>query len=85
MPFGNEVVVIARTAFTWMVSCAVAVCGAGTEVSVPFTVNVLLPVVVGAPVMAPVAAFSIRPAGSEPTEMLQVTGGVPPAVVSVAL
>src|SRR5438034_1916155 len=39
--------------------------------SVRFTVNVLVPVAVGVPVMAPVEGFRVSPAGSDPV-ILQV-------------
>ena len=85
VPAGNVVVVILRAAIIWMLSCFVAVCAVGTVESVALTVNVVVPAVpVGVPVIAPVLAFSKRPAGSAPTEMVQVTGGVPPALSNVA-
>jgi hypothetical protein len=39
--------------------------------------------VVGVPVIAPVVAFSVSPAGNEPTETLKVYGAVPPLAVTV--
>jgi len=39
--------------------------------------------VVGVPVIVPVVAFSVRPAGKEPTETLKVYGDVPPLAVTV--
>ena len=39
---------------------------------------------VGVPVMAPVAAFSCRPAGKAPLVSVQVYGATPPVAVSVA-
>ena len=36
---------------------------------------------VGVPVIAPVFAFSVRPAGSVPAETLYVYGAVPPEAV----
>lgn len=50
-----------------------AVCDCdGSEESMTLTVKVAVPVAVGVPVIAPVAPFKLRPAGSVPSEMLQV-------------
>ena len=68
-----------------MLSCFVAVCAVGVVESVAMTVKVVVAAVVGLPVMAPVLAFNVNPAGSAPTEMDQVTGGFPPALWSIAL
>ena len=51
--------------------------------SVTSAVNPDAPALVGVPVIAPVAAFSVSPAGSEPVSSDQVYGGVPPVAVSV--
>ncbi len=67
-----------------MLSAWVAVCAVGVVESVALTVKLLVPAVVGVPVMAPVLALSDRPTGSVPV-MLQVTGAVPPLDWSVAL
>jgi hypothetical protein len=51
------------------------------------TVNVLLPDPVGSPAIAtelPVLPCSESPAGSEPEEMLQVKGVLPPVALMVA-
>jgi hypothetical protein len=48
-------------------------------------VNEKDPAQVGVPVRAPVAIFSLRPAGSRPLEVVQVYGGTPPVAVSVAV
>jgi len=50
--------------------------------STAFTVKPKLPAVVGVPVIAPVALFSARPAGSAPAEMEYVYGDVPPEAVA---
>jgi hypothetical protein len=84
VPFGKDEVVIVSAVMIVILSCFVAVCAVGTEESVAFTVNVVVPAAVGVPVMAPVLAFRLAHDGSVPAEMLHVTGGVPPAVCSVA-
>ena len=48
------------------------------------TVNVVVPVALGVPVMAPLA-LRLAQDGSEPVEILHVTGGLPPALSKVAL
>ena len=50
------------------------------KVSATQTVNGKVPVAVGAPVIVPVLAFKLRPGGSAPAEMLQVSGPVPVAI-----
>jgi len=45
---------------------------AGEPESVTLTVKLEVPAVVGVPEIAPVAAVSVRPAGSEPEVMLQL-------------
>ena len=52
--------------------------------SVTFTVNDEVPDAVGVPEIAPVEAFSDRPAGSEPLLTLHEYGVVPPLACSVA-
>ena len=47
------------------------------------TVNVELPAEVGVPVIAPVEALSVSPAGKEPAEIAQVTPDVSDVSVSV--
>ena len=60
-----------------------AVCGVPAE-SCTWTVKFDVPAVVGVPVIAPVAAFKLRPAGSEPVITVQLTyGGVPPVAPNV--
>ena len=84
-PLGSDAVVIESAATTVMLSALVAVCAVGVEESVALTVKLVVPVAFGVPVMAPVLVFRLAQEGSEPTEMLQVTGGLPPALCSVAL
>ena len=57
---------------------------AGLAESVARTVKLKVPLAVGVPVMAPVAAFKLSPAGSEPLVIDQVYGAVPPLAASVA-
>ena len=45
---------------------------AGEPESITFTVKLEVPAVVGVPEIAPVAAVSVRPAGSEPEVILQL-------------
>jgi hypothetical protein len=47
--------------------------------------GVLVTVCVGVPVIAPVEAFNIRPAGSIPLVRVHIYGGVPPVAVKTAL
>lgn len=84
VPPDSVVVVIVRTEFTRMLSCLMAVCAVGVVESVALTVNVVVPAAFGVPVIAPVLAFRSNPAGKVPAEMLQVTGGFPPPLCSMA-
>jgi len=83
-PLGSDAVVIESAATTVMLSALVAVCAVGVEESVALTVKLVVPVAFGVPVMAPLA-LRVAQAGGEPEEMLQVTGGLPPALCSCAL
>ena len=56
---------------------------AGSSESVTFTVKFEVPTADGVPLMAPVAAFNVKPAGSAPVEMLQAYGAKPPVAASV--
>src|SRR5260370_40821603 len=58
-------------------SCFVADCGGAPE-SVTFSVNVDVPAFVGVPVIAPLFAFKLSPAGNVPVKTLHVTGCAPP-------
>jgi hypothetical protein len=62
----------------------VAVCGV-VALSDTFAVKFVVPAAAGVPVMAPLEAVSVRFAGSDPTLIDQVYGGVPPLAVSVSL
>ena len=70
-----------------MLSAAVAVCAVGVSASVAFTVKLIGPVTlpVGVPVIAPVPAFKLSPAGREPTLIDQAYGLIPPVAASVWL
>src|SRR5260370_14382082 len=57
----------------------------GLAESVTWTVMGKVPVAVGVPAMAPVLGFKVRPLGSVPVAMLQVTAPVPPADCNVAV
>src|SRR4051812_8914775 len=78
----NELVVIVSGATTAMVSVFVAVRRVGLVESVTVIVTVLVPSVVGVPVIAPVEALSARPAGRPIAD--QVYGAFPPVAASVA-
>ncbi len=49
------------------------------------TVKLYAPAVVGVPLMTPVDVFRLKPAGSDPAEIENVIGAVPPLVVTVWL
>jgi len=67
------------------VKIADLLCG-GVNASVTVNVSgVALAAAVGVPVIAPVAAFSVSPAGSVPVVNDHVYGGVPPPAVKVVL
>jgi len=53
--------------------------------STAFAVKLNVPAVVGAPVMAPVVAFNVRPAGRLPEEIENVYGPTPPIATSAEL
>jgi hypothetical protein len=74
VPFGRELVTMVSVEdWTAMVieRANDAVCGVVPE-SRTCTVNEEVPAVVGVPEITPVEAFKLNPAGSAPTEMLQV-------------
>ena len=66
-----------------MLKFAVALCAEELE-SVTFTVNWLVPTVVGVPLICPLA-LSVNPAGKVPAEIDQLYGAVPPFAVNIAL
>ena len=65
VPLGNEAVVTIGGEVTLMLKPLLAI-AAGLAESVARTVKLKVPLAVGVPVMAPVAAFKLSPAGSEP-------------------
>ena len=84
VPLAREVVEIVSTGVMMMLNCLVAVC-CGVPESVACTVTLDMPAVVGVPVIAPVAAFKVRPTGKVPALIAQVTAGVPPLDCRVTL
>jgi hypothetical protein len=85
-PDGTELVVTCTgvtAAATVRLNDCVAVCAVGEVASVTLTVKVKEPDAVGVPVIVPLDAASVRPAGSAPELMLQLYGVVPPVAPSV--
>jgi hypothetical protein len=85
IPFGRDDVVMetgGAAAFTVMLRAAVAVWLAA---SWTLAVKVLVPEPVGVPVIAPVLALRIKPAGRVPERIDHVYGWVPPVAVKAAL
>jgi hypothetical protein len=68
-----------------MLNDCVAVCAVGAVESVTLAVKLNVPAVVGVPEIVPLAAASVRPAGSAPELMLQLYGVVPPLAANVVL
>lgn len=58
---------------------------AGDEESDTCTVKLDVPAVVGVPVIAPLVAFKLKPAGKVPVVIFQLYGAIPPVAVNVAL
>ena len=83
MPVPGATGVAAAPAVIVIVRVAVAVNGT-SAVSTTWKVSVLEPAVVGVPLIIPVDALNVRPAGSVPPARLSVRLPVPPAVVRVA-
>jgi hypothetical protein len=79
---GRLVVVISNLPTIGTLNACVAVAGVPCE-STTLTVKLFDPTVVGVPVRAPVAAFTVNPAGSVPAEMLKVYGATPPVTTTV--
>src|SRR3972149_3381053 len=81
VPSGNDDVVTERPLYTWIVSPCVAT---PPYTSCTCTVNEESPEVVGVPETAPVAPFSVIPAGRLPEITDQTYGVLPPVAASVA-
>jgi hypothetical protein len=78
VPPGSEEVVICGglSVRTRIDNACVSLC---PKVSATRTVNGKVPVAVGDPVIVPDVGLMVRPGGSDPAEMLQVSGPVPVA------
>jgi hypothetical protein len=81
---GSELVVIASGELMVMLSAFVALFTGELE-SVTWTMKLLLPFVVGVPVIVPALAFSDKPACRLPVLIDQIYGVVPPVAARVAL
>lgn len=77
---GNVSVVIASAAAIVPLYARVAT---AALLSVAITVNAKTPAAAGVPLMAPVDAFNVKPDGSEPDVIANVTGALPPDVCTV--
>ena len=85
-PEGIEVVVIctgATAAAIVILNDFEAVCGVDEE-SLTWTVKEVIPACVGVPLIWPVEAVRLRPAGKDPELMDHEYGAVPPEAVKVA-
>ena len=82
-PLGSAAVVIVSPVPIVMENCCEAVKCVGLVLSVAVTVKDVVPTAFGVPVMAPVEAFSVSPAGS--AVLVHVTGEVPPVAASCPL
>ena len=80
---GVTVIEVRVAAATVILKPLVAVCGDPAE-SVTCAVKLEVPIAVGVPEMTPVALVSDSPAGSEPLDIDQLYGGVPPLAARVA-
>jgi len=83
-PLGKDAVVMVSKGLMVMLNDWFTVC-CGVPESAAVTVKVVVPGVVGVPVIAPEEGFRVAHPGSEPTVMLQVMGVVPPEAATVAL
>ncbi len=82
-PFGKEAVVIASPELMTSVKVFVAVRAVGVELSVTVIVTEAVPAAVGVPVICPVDAFIVSPAGKPAAD--HEYGGTPPVAAAVAL
>jgi hypothetical protein len=78
------VVTLGRLGCTVIETLVDTLCAMGELESVAVTVRVVVPEVVGVPVMEPVAGARLSPAGRDPEVMDHVTGAVPPVDAKVA-
>jgi len=65
-------------------SARFAVCGVDS-LSVAVTVKLLAPTVVGVPLITPVVALRLRPAGRAPAVTAYLYGPMPPAAVTASV
>ncbi len=80
-PPGNDVVVMLKPAPITMERALVAVCAVGVVLSVALTVKLNVPAAVGVPEI--VLPLRVNPVGSEPAEIDQAYGEVPPLAAKV--
>jgi hypothetical protein len=85
MPMGKDEVVIEIVALIVIDSVSVAVACLGLALSVTIIVNVAVWAVVGVPLITPVEALSVSPAGKDPELMDQEYGVIPTEALSVSL
>ena len=87
LPLGSSAVEIAKVGAVVLIVMLRAVVAefGGLAESLALTMKAEVPAAVGVPVMAPVVAFKLRPAGRVPVARLQVTAAVPPIDCNWAL
>ena len=81
-PLGRTGAVVMVSPATTVIVNALVACTLAA--SVTCAVKLKLPALVGIPVMAPLVASNVRPAGKEPDVMDQRYGGVPPTAFRLA-
>src|SRR6516162_2309103 len=81
-PAVSDEVVIERGGLTVIISVATSTAATGVCESVTETLKLVVPRVVGVPLMTP-AVLMVRPGGSVPDDSAQVNGPFPPTEVSV--
>jgi len=84
-PAGSVAVVTVSTGALMVMLNAFVLVSGGLPESVTFTVKLEVPAVVGVPVIAPVLALRLNPAGKAPLVILHVNGETPPLSCSAAL
>src|SRR5437588_10131133 len=87
LPLGSSAVEIAKVGAAVLIVMRRAVVAefGGLAESLARTMKAEVPAAVGVPVMAPVVAFKVRPAGRVPVARRQVTAPVPPIDCNWAL